>query len=130
MSSQDGTALYCLVHQLHLSSLFHGEGDMTKCYSNHLKLFQVIRRCVQKNEENVSTMLPPGQWQPSGPPIHLYMYYSSVCSGVTDNYHIETAANFFGLHLNTTYLVLYHSTLLQIVLVTLHCATQALKSSP
>jgi hypothetical protein len=68
--SQEDTALYRPVHQLHLSSLFHREGDMTKCYLNHLKLFQVIRPCVQNNEENVSTMLPPGWWHSFGPPIH------------------------------------------------------------
>jgi len=60
MHSREGTALYCLVHQLHLPSLFHGEGDMTKCYLNHFKLFQVIGRYVQNNEANVSTMLSPG----------------------------------------------------------------------
>ena len=70
MHSQECMALYCLVHQLQLPSLFHREGDMTKCYSNHLKLFQAIRRCVQNNEENLRTMLQPGWWQPSGPPIH------------------------------------------------------------
>jgi hypothetical protein len=68
--SQEGTALYHPVHQLHLPSLFHEEGDMTKCYLNHLKLFQVIRWCVQNNEENVSTKLPPGLWHPYGRPIH------------------------------------------------------------
>jgi len=73
MRCQEGTALYCLVHQPHLPSLFHGQGDMTKCYSNHLKLFQVIRWCVQNNEENVRTMLPPGRLQLSGPPVHYDM---------------------------------------------------------
>ena len=42
MRSREGTALYCPAHQLHLPSLFHGEGDLTKSYSDLLKLFQVI----------------------------------------------------------------------------------------
>jgi hypothetical protein len=53
-----------------------------------------------------------------------------MCYGITDIFHIETATNFFGLHLSTTHYVSYHSIQLLIVLVTVHCALQALKSSP
>jgi hypothetical protein len=38
MHSREGMALYRPVYQLYLPSIFHGERDIKKCNSNHLKL--------------------------------------------------------------------------------------------